>query len=277
MYDKFNPARYGISTLHTRVEKWECDFNEHWNARYYSRSFQQAAEYVATLSGGENPGMSAFSQRSIRFHRELRAAAAVEVRSMRVADGVHAGATVHLLSSAGQLSAAAFDLSGVGAAHLPAVEASALALAMPRGDILVRGGAENLATDHLTLSGPVRPNELDHTGMILYEAIIARVGHGMYDKLHRMGFTPEFTEKTGIGRMAVQSAVRPVHASCPSGTILRVRSRLLQVGEKVFSTWHCLETINGQPVADVSHDVLAVDLNKRRAVPPPALLRAQAD
>jgi hypothetical protein len=30
--------RLGRATLHSRVERWECDFNDHWNVRFYVRS-----------------------------------------------------------------------------------------------------------------------------------------------------------------------------------------------------------------------------------------------
>lgn len=327
----------GIPTLHTRVESWECDFNDHWNAHYYSRAFQMAAEHVAALGGG-NPGMGAIALRVIRFHSELHAGAAVELRSARVAGGAHDGAAVHLLGSEGRLSATAFDLPGTGAAQLPAVPADGLSLALPRGDILAKlgaaggaigqpggadlrfpaatdmpparhaakgpeaagqagqaplpgaapvqpensapplpqGGARPDVADHLTPSGPVRPGELDHTGALLYEMVIRRVAHGMYDMLGGAGFTADYTRKTGIGRMAAQSALRPMPAPCPAGTVLRVRSRLAGVGPKVFTTWHCLETMAGQPVALVVHDMLAVDLARRRAVPPPEFLAALA-
>jgi acyl-CoA thioesterase FadM len=41
----------GRATFHTRVESWECDFNGHWNTRYYGRAFQAAAEVAAALDG----------------------------------------------------------------------------------------------------------------------------------------------------------------------------------------------------------------------------------
>ncbi|KGJ01752.1 hypothetical protein EQ718_12605 [Paracoccus versutus] len=273
MDDNTDPAAFAVPTLQTRVESWECDFNDHWNARYYSRSFQMAAETVAALAGGENPGMAAIALRVIRFHRELRAGAAVEIRSLRVADGPHAGAAVHLLSSAGALSATAFDLPGTGASRLPAIRSGLLATALPRGDILAKLAATSRPGDHLTMSGPVRPDDLDHRGALLYETIIRRVGHGMYDRLALAGLTPEFTRDTGIGRMAAQSSVRPVHRPCPPGTVLRVRSRISQVGAKIFSTWHCLEAADGTALAHVAHDMLAVDLERRRAVTPPAFLQ----
>lgn len=64
----------GTATLHTRVESWECDHNKHWNARYYARSFQMAAETVAALAGRENYGLSVIAA---RIHLVQRARSAV--------------------------------------------------------------------------------------------------------------------------------------------------------------------------------------------------------
>ena len=74
-------SEFGEATLHSRVEGWECDHNKHWNARYYARSFQMAAETVAALAGRDNLGLSLIGARHIRYHRELLVGAAVEVRS----------------------------------------------------------------------------------------------------------------------------------------------------------------------------------------------------
>src|SRR5690349_20111893 len=100
----------GIATHHTRVESWECDFNHHWNAGYYWRSFQLAAERVVTLDGSENPGAMAITTRNVRFHRELFVGAAVEVRSATIGTGDHKGAVVHLLFSKGAIAAIALDV-----------------------------------------------------------------------------------------------------------------------------------------------------------------------
>lgn len=267
------PATLGLACLHTRVESWECDFNGHWNARHYSRAFQMAAERAATLDGSPNRGMGGLELRVIRFHRELFVGAAVEIRSVRVADGAQAGAVAHLLFSGGRLSATAFDLPEAGGAHLPAAGAEAVALALPRGEVLALAPDESTAGDW-TEAGPVRPADLDHTGALLYEAVIQRVGYGLYHLVTGLGLTPAFTRETGIGHMALQSALRPLPAPCPPGTLLRVRSRILRLGRKTFVTRHRLETAAGAGLAEVVHDIATVDLNRRRAVDLPGFLRA---
>ncbi len=264
------PGEIGLPTLASRVESWECDFNDHWNARFYARSFQLAAERVATLDGRPNPGMALLASRLIRFHRELFVGTSVDVRSARVADGEHAGAVVHLLSGGGRLSATAIDLPGTGGAHLPAVTAGEIRLALPRA--LAQPAADG-ADAETAETGPVRPVELDHTGAILYEELVRRAAFGLHGLLDRLGFTPEFTQETGIGRMAVESRLTPL-GRCAPGCLVRVHSRIASVGAKSVTTHHRLECDGGAILACVEHGIVAVDLKARRAVELPAFLRS---
>ena len=88
MTDRPHPARFGIATLNTRVESWECDFNGHWNARFYGRSFQLAAETIPQPTGIDAPQAPT---RYMRFHGELFPDASVEVRSARLVEMDHKG------------------------------------------------------------------------------------------------------------------------------------------------------------------------------------------
>jgi hypothetical protein len=121
-----DPNAVGTATYHTRVERWECDYNDHWNVQFYGRSFQMAAEAIAVRATGANPGADATRTRHLRFHGELTVSAPIEVRSARLADADHLEeATVHLLFSAGRIAATALDLPG-GALHLPRVRRPSL-------------------------------------------------------------------------------------------------------------------------------------------------------
>lgn len=262
----------GLPTLATRVESWECDFNDHWNARFYARSFQLAAERVATRDGRPNPGMGLLAERTVRFHRELFAGAAVEVRSGRLAEGAHAGAVVHLLSGGGRLSATALDLPGTGGGSLPSVGAGAVRLAFPRGAAAPPDEGERSPGAEVAETGPARPGELDHTGALCSEEIFRRAALGLHRLLDRLGFTPAFTAETGIGRMAVESRIVPL-GPCRVGGFIRVTSRIAAVGRRFLSTRHRLDTDAGETVARVDHDIVAVDLRTRRAVDVPDFLR----
>jgi len=122
----------GLPTHHTRVERWECDYNNHWNTRFYLRSFQQAREAALQLTTSESPATTA-AVRHIRFHRELFASAPVEVRSSVLDGGAFDGAIVHLLSSSGRLAATALDMPGDVARGFPRVTPEEVAPALPRG------------------------------------------------------------------------------------------------------------------------------------------------
>lgn len=261
----------GRPTLTTRVESWECDFNDHWNARFYGRSFQLAAERVATLGGRENPGMALLGSRAIRFHRELRAGTAVEVRSARVSEGDYAGAVIHLLSGGGRLSATALDLPGRGAEALPGVGPEIGRLAFPRG-APTPAEEDSWTGSDIAETGAARPPEFDHAGALLHEDIVRRAAFGLHAMLDRFGFTTRFEARSRIGRMVVESRVTPL-GPCQPGAMIRVRSRIARVGERSFGTRHRLETDRCVPIARIEHSLVAVDLETRRAVEVPDFLR----
>lgn len=267
-------SQIGIATSHARVERWQCDFNDHWNARFYGRAFQCAAETIATLDGSDNPGARVIAERHIRYHRELMVGVDVEVRSAALRVGPADGGIVHLLVSAGRLSASAVDRPGRGASSLPTVSAEALARFLPR-DLASPDGTSAGAVGEVFVgeTGPVRPGDLDHASGLIFDEIIARAAITTHNHLLRLGYTMEFTEATGIGRMAAELSVRR-KSDVPAGTILIARARLGRIGEKSFSLDHWLGTRSGQQVAAVRHTLLAVDMRARRSTAVPDFLRA---
>jgi acyl-CoA thioester hydrolase len=219
----------------------------------------------------KKPGMALLASRTVRFHRELFVGTSVEVRSVRLDAGEHAGAIVHLLSGSGRLSATALDLPGTGGQALPGVGVDAVRLALPRA-APGAGRDPDAPEAEVAETGAVRPSEIDHTGALLYEEILRRAAFGLHGLLDRLGFTPEFTSETGVGRMAVESRVEPLGA-CRPGDHVRVTSRIAAVERKSFSTQHRLQTDAGETVARIEHGIVAVDLKARRAVDLPDFLR----
>lgn len=263
----------GVATHHTRVENWECDYNQHWNARFYTRAFQMACERTYALDGRSNPGALGISTRRLRFQRELLAAAAVEVRSMRLADGLLKDWTLHILTGEGSLSATAVEKPLVPLLSLPEVATEAVKDILPRSSGAPDVRWDPAARDALVSEvGVVRPAHLDHSGSLLAEEVVQRTGTANHHHLARAGLTPAFTAETAISRMAVEQIVTPL-GTCPPGTVLRVRSRLGRVGEKSFSAYQWLDTLAGEPIATVYRLVLTVDLRLRRAVPLPEFMQ----
>lgn len=269
MTDRPHPARFGIATLNTRVESWECDFNGHWNARFYGRSFQLAAETIPQLTGID---ASQTPTRYMRFHGELFPDASVEVRSARLVDGSHQGATVHGLFSGDRLSATALDVGGTPATDLPAISEAAAKLALPRSLSDPDTGWTKGDGISICPTGPTRPVEMDHKGNLMFEDIMRRVALAIHNHVSALGLDKAYMKETGISRMAVESRITRL-ANTPVGTPLRVRSRIIRRALKSFIVAHLLETHTGAAIAFAEHSLLAVNLNTRRAVELPAFLR----
>jgi acyl-CoA thioesterase FadM len=268
----------GSPSYHTRVENWEIDFNGHWNTRFYARTFQLAAETVASLGEGTNPGAAVIRSRQIRFHHELFPGAAIEVRSVTVAGGHYDSAVVHLLFSGGRIAATSLDQPGIGSAFLPRVPAEELSFAFPRGlDAATPLPWKENVDASLTVTvevGAVRPSETDHTGNLLFDELIRRCAHASHDHVIRMGLSPEFTEKTGVGRMLAEMRATRL-GYCTPGQQLKVSSRLIGVAGKSFTTAHYIQTRAGSPVALIELCTLAVDMKTRKATYVPDILRQQ--
>lgn len=263
-------VRLGRVALHTRVERWECDFNDHWNLRYYVRAIQLAAEALAAPVGGVSPGAAVASVRHLRFHAELRANNSVEVRSAVIADGPYAGALVHLVCSDGRLAATALDLAPRRSVDLPEAAMGDLAPALPHsvpaGSIFreVELGSQRADVQ----LGPIRPAECDHTGALLWEETMRRVATISHQQAAQLGFTPKYTRETGITRMTVEMRIERGE-SLPVGTPLTGAYKLVLASGKSFQCECRISTVDGAQVAAVRQSLLAVDLNTRRAVAVP--------
>lgn len=262
------PADTGLATYHSRVERWECDYNNHWNVRYYCRSFQMAAE-VVTAAHGYPESITYAPSRHIRFHSELFDSAPVEVRSMVLDGGPHDGTVVHLLFSEGRLSASAVDFGGPSRPGLPRIAADLLALAMPRGLEPSQGLAKapvEPGAHHVQL-GATRPAEYDHRGRFLDEEILRRVSVISHSYLTAHGFTRAFTESSGMNRMSVEMKLLR-HRNPAPGSLLTADAALERAGEKSFVIRHHLFDAQGC-VASIEQCLVVVDLATRKLVPVP--------
>jgi len=267
-------CEFGVATLHTRVERWECDYNNHWNTRFYGRSFQLAAEVVAARYGGPKTEPATPQVRHIRFHRELFVSDTVEVRSAVLNGGGDMdGAVVHVLARDGVVSATALDVN-VSASRLPQVSADDVSFALPRGisGDSIDAWADSDSVNSAVELGLIRPHELDHAGELLFEQLIGYGSIASNVQLNRIGFTPEFSEQTGVARMAVELRAKRF-ASPPAGTPVCGQSRICRVEDKSFRADHRIMTINGDVIATLEFCLVTVDINTRRAIPVPNLVR----
>lgn len=268
----------GIPTYHTRVEAWECDHNQHWNVRHYMRCFQQAG-FVAAAMGTSAVNDPAFVTQHTRYHRELLEAAPVEVRSAVLSDGDLAGATVHILSSSGRLSATALEQPGCIADNLPRVRMEEVALALPRsvdGKPHEQGVPTRPASAKVIEHGPVQPGEVDHTGSLSFDWLMGRIAAGAADLLAELGFTPEFVRTRGISRMGVESKITRF-GRIPTGTRTCGVARVAYAGGKNLVLRHDIFVPGGATVAAADQSLVTVDMTTRRATELPEFLRAAAD
>lgn len=259
----------GSPTYVTRVESWECDFNGHWNARYYGRSFQNALENVAFRSIGKNPGNKGLKRRLVRFHSELLSSDLVQIQSWWVSSGRHAGSVLHAMTSNGRLAATALDVTDFQMVDLP--DTSDVAIALPR--TIPFAEVPDFPNQAFQVNvDPIQASDLDAMGGTHYEDIIRRCAVGTHSALDHLGFNRDLTNQTGISRMAVEHAVWRLE-DAPVGMPTRVHTALHSIRSKSFSYAQLLETFDGQTIAVVEGCIVAVDLNTRRAVELPAAFR----
>ncbi|MCB1396657.1 MAG: hypothetical protein KDJ98_11980 [Rhodobacteraceae bacterium] len=260
----------GQATYVTRVEAWECDFNGHWNARYYGRGFQAALENIAFRATGGNPGGAGLSRRLIRFHSELLSAELAQVVSWQIVSGPYAGAILHHMTSGGRLAATALDVATFPITGLPQIES--LASALPRTidfDALPVPLAHSIAVD----LEPIRAGELNPVGVLCFEDIVRRCGVATHAVLDGLGLNRNLTDRTRVSRMAVEQAVWRM-GDAPAGLPTRVVTALHSLRSKSFSLSHRVEGFDGRPIAHVEGCIVTVNLDTRRAVDLPAEFRA---
>ncbi len=266
-------AKIGLQSYLTRVEAWEIDYNGHWNTRFYVRSFQQASEAVAPRFGELGGEPRRARQWHMRFHHELRSTSSVAVRSAQVRGGDHHGAIVHLLIGGGEISATCLEIGTQGSeCKLPAVDADDLALALPRSITQPMSWVWDTAGDTVhALVGTVRPAETDHSGRLLLEHMVRCWAQASHEFFAALGFSPEFTERTGIGRILVEIRLTWFD-NCRAGDQMGVSTRLGPVARKTFEINHLLQPVAGSPTAVVEQVAVAVDLRTRRATDVPDFL-----
>lgn len=267
----------GLPSYHTRVERWQCDFNDHWNLRFFFESFQMAAEVAATRPGGLSPGADIISSRHIRLHRELFVATPVQVRSARLVGGppelAACAPVVHLLYGGGELSATALDFPGEATVDLPEIEADAIPQARPRGITdapALAPPSDRTGTRTIPL-GPLTPADLDHAGLPSFGALIRFCAIGAHDFHNRLGFTPDLAATSRITRMTLETWLTRGQRVA-AGRILHVTSWLARTGGRTFTTSHQLCTDTGETVAVFAQCLAAVDLDARRIVDLPDFL-----
>jgi hypothetical protein len=119
----------GVAALFLRAETWECDFNGHWNTRYFCKAFENAASVAATLG---NIGTS-LEKRQIRFHSELKGGDPIVIRSFNTATQTGEPVIAHVMLRYGRLVATAVDYGSPVNPALSHLTTDNATSALPRG------------------------------------------------------------------------------------------------------------------------------------------------
>lgn len=257
----------GLETLHARAEAWECDFNGHWNTRFYCKAFQTAAEVAAMLGGDTAHEVAGNAPRVLRFHAEMHSGDPITIRSFRLMDGNGQAAIAHYMMRYEKVVATAIDYGTPQNQSLPALPLEQAGLAAPRG---LRGAVTpawvpDATKDLIYQLGPMRQEELQDGGAMRFWETVARMSHASHHHDLGMGFTLERMKEEGIGRMLAEMRFTPLGA-CERGDFLRCASRLVAASGKAFTAAHMLYTHRGTPVAMFELCTLAVNMNTRRAM-----------
>ncbi len=238
--------------------------------------FQQAGFVASDISGRAH--RAEFYSQHTRYHRELVETSPVLIRSAVLADSSLKGATVHILSSNGKLSATAIEQPGHAGGELPEVASADVALALPRG---IDGAPHEVAPIVLTKQsrvvehGLVQPRELDHTGALAVDWLMGRIAAASNDLLSGLGFTPDFVRKSRISRMGVETKITCFNPM-PAGSRLRSVVNLTHVGRKNIVLRHGFFLSDGTPTVAVDQSLVTVDMTTRRATDLPDFLREAA-
>lgn len=270
-----------ITTHRSFVNNWERDENDHWNVQFYFRAFQQASEIFAVQAGEQNPASASALCRHIRFHRELRAAQSLSVKSALVANGAFAGRIVHRLedSQTGQLAATALDQAGYDTNALPAVEGSETSEATPRGVAPEPGEPVDPApllqdgTAFQSHYSVVTAAETGIDGELTANGICSRLTDSAPHVWHHAGLTGEWLEKNNCGRVAVEFKMTRF-TGIPAGTPIVILSWIPLIEEKTMLLRHQLQNMTtGETLAGAEVRALIMDLTARKAVPIPDFVR----
>ncbi len=264
----------GVPTYHTRVESWECDFNGHWNTKFYMRSFEAASQVLASIA---DKSVGDATVRQVRFHHELVNGDAVEVKSFGAVDDAGAPAIAHCMLRDGDLVATCLDIATPPPGFLPFLKEAVAGQVLPRSIVGPHKTPwkADAGIDSVAEVGPIRLSAYTHPDRIGIEELMRFCAITSHTHAARIGFSQAYTRQTGIGRMLVELRLTRL-GTCPVGTCLIAATRLIAAGGKSFVTASQLTTRAGEPIAMFELSTLAVDMKTRRATTIPDIVRVPA-
>lgn len=269
------------------VNNWDCDENNHLNVQFYIAYFEQAEPHFWLAAGlkGDPPRSLV---RHHRFHKELRPAAGIAVRTALAADEAGAAVLCHvMLTIEGDLSAACLTLLDEPFAALMARCPAAPVLDAIPGDIMPRGPRAPDAPAALAEveqagfiaahRAVVLPRDCAADGTMTAQMHVARLSDSASHIWHHLGVGNAWRKQHELGTVAVEkklTLLEPVRA----GTPLLVMTGLTDRGRKTITFSHFIFDAAAERAAAVARTTaLAMSLKERRAVAWPGDKAAEMD
>ena len=262
-----------ICTHCSVVNPWECDENEHMNARFYADRFQQAAANFSIAAGIVHPNN--WKQRlGLRFYCEAQAKQQLLVESATLAGYPHSRVVGHRLldASSGKLLATAidqspwqsnkqsipsrafdprFDYSGENPNTISAPETEQ--------DALANGG---FSSGSITI-GPV---DVDAEGYCLNQVYVGLFSDGAATAWTTMGLNRNVLKFNRWGCMVVNLSMVILKPSQP-GDVVKQISRIIKLRSRTVTMRHNqFNAETGEPIARSLATGMLVNLNTRRAI-----------
>lgn len=273
-------------TLRSFVNAWQCDENDHLNVKFYVGFADDAGAQLHAMMGGRSTEPGVLLRDYVRFHREMRTADSVEVRSAPVALDNQQMTVCHEIRNADDDTVAATVLRTVSAGDVLSGKswrapfqkragqrlAEMPGLARPR--TITRGAALPVVpgnpTEVPTLveigRGRVAPADCDAAGEMTPQAQFGRFSDGAGFLWRSLGF-----DRAGMRQRNQGTAVLEMfchYELAPRvGELYRVHSGLLNHTDRVLHLVHYLFDANDTLYAYAEAVGVLFDLQQRRIAP----------
>jgi acyl-CoA thioester hydrolase len=288
-----------IEVARSSVQTWQCDQMGHMNVQFYLDAAEQGVAALALALDLPREGGAGLRAREhhVRFLREQRPGAPFFLRA-GVVDVAEGGLTVfeELVETVSDAPAATFRIElaccapdgapqplparsrdAAAALHTEIPEygrARGLVLAPPR-DAPRLADADDLGMLR-TWQGRIDAAQCDPSGRLTPRHFMGIVSDSIPNLLALTGGADR-SRTPGVGGAALE--YRFVYRGTPRvGDVLTLRSGLKQVSAKTYVWCHWLfDLATGDAVATAEAVAIALDLEKRRAIPLPEALRADLE
>lgn len=272
-------------TARSFVNAWQCDENDHLNVQFYTGYADEASPHLHAMLGSEPGPRIAVAEDYIRYHREMRTADSVEVRSAPVAIDDSSLTAYHEIRNAddGEIAATVrrttrfIDTDGEPLTWGKAFREQALAhrVALPdiakprttgtRGEIPALTAADPRAAQLVEIGrGTVQARECNGHGRMTPQAHFGRFSDGAGFLWRSIGFNRPTLRRHNQGTAVLELLCRYYHAP-HAGDLIVVRSGLLASTDRILHIVHFMfDGPSGKLLAQAEGVGVLFDLEARK-------------